>query len=610
MAIQQSSSGTNPGAPPMNDPTHVDPANAAELGGSNPYPAHDTMAEDEKFARQLQAEEDARGSGSGFPPPRPSHEQQQGGPHAKYPQEQGRDLYAPPHPAASSFDQSSTQDGGLYDAPQQQPGMSIPAGGFAPQQAGPYAPGHGHEGSFVVPPTKQYGSYQHDQGQANPSFPPPPQQGGPYVQAPGTQDSSSYPPPQRLPGTTFGADDDPGDGTHYTRNPHKLTAYLVSFPTPTLKSAPATQVPQRFLIYTPPAPPIATPKEGDKEGKVQKMTRKWQDEVREAKTNQAKVASWKGVKGRATKGIDWAMGQTQSSSLAFLNRIPGPTVDNKTDTAAKPGHDSHADDGITEGPTTKKTVGLEEMVLVYPASLPGTQEQIREEFVNSMLRTKSKAQKDAIIATGLIPVSLAVDILATLIWPFGGLFEIDTVWAVSSMRGAKTARSVTKRLNSSGPTGVGDDAAGASGPTSASTSTGTGGAAGMLGKVTSRLPSRARSPSPNSADGSSSHEQKLKLTFVPSARVNILTKYLASECHKRDAKLFSSPGVAPTETDVVTAIGWAPSQTGGETKNWEDEQWELSEVKDDVKQVMHKGAREWDTWCKAFEKDPVKAMKK
>ena len=90
----------------------------------------------------------------------------------------------------------------------------------------------------------------------------------------------------------------------------------------------------------------------------------------------------------------------------------------------------------------------------------------------------------------------------------------------------------------------------------------------------------------------------------------MLTNYLAAECHKKDLKLFKSPGVAPTESQVVDAIGWSPAAAGGETKNWEDEQWELQEVKDDWKSVSQKAAREWDKWCKAFEKDPEKALKK
>lgn len=65
-----------------------------------------------------------------------------------------------------------------------------------------------------------------------------------------------------------------------------------------------------------------------------------------------------------------------------------------------------------------------------------------------MLRCESKAEKDAIIATGLLPDSFAIDTLATLLWPFNGLPEIDAVCALASIHGAKTSRSVTRRLTS------------------------------------------------------------------------------------------------------------------------------------------------------------------
>lgn len=359
-----------------------------------------------------------------------------------------------------------------------------------------------------------------------------------------------YPaPPKRDSSFNRGSIDSP---VHYTRDPHKLVAYLVPFPKPNLHGIPPDAIPPRFLIYTPPPPPLSKPAEGEKEDKMHKVQRKWQEEVRQAKTSDAKTASWKGVKSKATKGISWAMSQTKSSNLEFLNRIGGDNSGKK---------DAHADDGHTESDDTHKTVKLEEMTLVYPASMPGSQEQLQQEFINSMMRSKTKAQRDAVIATGLLPVSAAIDICATLVWPFGGLLEIDSVWAYSSIRGAKTSRSVTKRLTSSSSTGKED-------------------------------------------------EDKLRLSFIPSPRLEVLDRYLAARCHEKDGKLFPSAGVPPGESEVLEAIGWSPSQTGGEERNWEDEQWEVTEVKDDLKMVMTKGGREWDKWCKAYEKNPEKALKK
>ncbi|TBU34354.1 hypothetical protein BD311DRAFT_683751 [Dichomitus squalens] len=379
------------------------------------------------------------------------------------------------------------QDHTAYQEPQaiQEPGA--PPGSVGPGQ---YAELHAEQVPVHDPQDTGYttNEHPHEKAQAHPatSIPlvAPPSHGG-------AARSHSH------------GSDDPADPGHYTRDPHKLIAYLIPFPKPSLKHVPAHDIPDRFLIYTPPPPPLTKPPEGEKEAKLHKVQRKWQEEVREAKMSDAKAP------------------------------------------------------------------GLNELVLVYPSTSQDSPEAMRTEFVNSMLRTKSKAQKDAVIATSLIPVAFAVDVLATLIWPFGGLAEIDGVWAYASFRGAKVARSTTKRLQAD------------------------------------------ESGDEDGKSGSKSKKEKhLKLTFTPSARVQTLARYLAARCHERDPHMFPPAGGVPTETEVLEAIGWAPSQTGEVKRNWEEEQWEMAEVKDDFKQVMQKGAKEWEKWCKAFEKNPKKALKK
>ena len=200
-------------------------------------------------------------------------------------------------------------------------------------------------------------------------------------------------------------------------------------------------------------------------------------------------------------------------------------------------------------------------MLIYPPALQLNDHQMREEFVNTMLRTKSKAQRDTIIATGLMPVALGIDMLAVLVWPFGGLAEVDALWAYSSFRGAKTARSVTKRLSSA---------------------------------------SEHQDPHRNLE-----MDKQLKLNFIQSQRLEILARYLEVECHRADAKLFPGYQTSPTETQVLEAISWGPK--GSETKDWEDEQWEVAETKEDLKLTFHKAAKEWKKWCLLLQKDPPKA---
>jgi hypothetical protein len=256
------------------------------------------------------------------------------------------------------------------------------------------------------------------------------------------------------------------------------------------------------------------------------------------------------------------MTYTTSSNLDFLGRVT-PSNSRPSSRSPSPSPQFPAETHPPEGPTTHKTVGVEEMVLIYPPTMQLTPEQMREEFVNTMLRTKSKATRDSVISTGLLPISFGIDILAG---PIGGLGEINTVWAYASIRGAKTARSVTKRL--------------------------------------------ASSHASESGENVDLEKEKLTLTFTPSPRLEILRNYLNAECHKVDAKLFPSYKSPPTESDALEAIGWSPHQSGGETRNWEDEQWELTEVKEDLKLVMHKGAKEWRSWCRDFEKNPEKNIGK
>ncbi|KAI7337705.1 hypothetical protein KC315_g2137 [Hortaea werneckii] len=374
----------------------------------------------------------------------------------------------------------------------------------------------------------------------------------PGLSAHSLNSSLNVPPPPQRKRTSFGGEDI-ASPIHYTRDPHRLVAYLVPFPKPKLAEASAKpDIPERFLIYTPPPPPLSKPEQNQQEGHVHKVQRKWEEEIREAKTSDAKTMSWKGLKGKATKGINWGISQTKTSNAEFLNRM--------TPSGGNDEHDDNRAEESHEDENTKPTVKLEELMLVYPSSMPKDPDQLRQEFVNTMLRSKSKAEKDAIIATGLLPVSFAIDTLATLIWPFGGLLEIDAVWAYASIRGAKTSRSVTKRLASTSETGNRD-------------------------------------------------EDKLTLSFTPSERLALLEKYLAARCHEREPKLFPFIAAAPTETEILETIGWSPSQTGPK-KNWEDEAWEVSEVKEDLQSVMAKGAKEWGKWCHAFEKEPEKALKK
>ncbi|RMZ76209.1 hypothetical protein DV738_g5038, partial [Chaetothyriales sp. CBS 135597] len=367
------------------------------------------------------------------------------------------------------------------------------------------------------------------------------------------------PPPKREVAAPSYAEDDPANPIHTVRDPHKLVAYIVPLPTPTLPQAPTDQVPHHFLLYTPPAPPLKKPtlKPGEKEDKVHMVQRKWQEEVRKAKTSQEKTRSFKGFQHLMVRTTNKAIGLTTSANLDFLSRAG-------SNPSAEPAHarspagsrpttpeQKHSDDGVEVTEESKTTVPVEEILFIYPQSMGTNEAALREEFINTLMRTKSQAQRDSVIASGLVPVGFGIDFLLVVV---GGLGEIATVWAFKSIMGAKTARSISKRLASTEANG----------------------------------------------------KDQLKISFQPSARVEVLKNYLEAECNRVDPAIFPRKGefhVPPTETQVLDAIGWSPHHTGGETTNWEDEQWEVSEVKEDWKLTMTKGAKEWKKWCHKYEHD-------
>ncbi|KAK6438123.1 hypothetical protein LTR95_005683 [Oleoguttula sp. CCFEE 5521] len=291
-----------------------------------------------------------------------------------------------------------------------------------------------------------------------------------------------------------------------------LTAYLVPLPTPTNSS-----IPRRFLLYTPPAAPLSAPVEGTTEPRVTKLQRKWEAEVREAKESDAKFRSWRGVKGRATKGIDWGMSKTKGADMEFLTRVP-----------------------------SDKDEGINELNLIYPQSMTGTEEEIRAEVVESLLRSHTKAKKDAIIATGLLPVTGLIDLLATPVWPFGGLLEVDAVWLYGSIKGKKASARLSNGL-------AGDE---------------------------------------------------IKLSFTRADGATVVEQYLAARCHETDRALFPSVDAYHSETDVLEAIGWTVSSG---LQSHEDMQWEIRRAREDVKLVMGKAAKEWRSTVVKAEQEASKA---
>ncbi|KAF2212484.1 hypothetical protein CERZMDRAFT_97750 [Cercospora zeae-maydis SCOH1-5] len=530
------------------------------------------------------------------------------------------------------------------------------------------------------------------------------------------------PPPQRL--SQLDVQSEPS-ATDYTRDVRRLTGYLIPFPKPHLPGIASEDIPQRFLVYTPPPRPFHTkPAEGKREGITQWTRRHWYKELREAKMRDppnGKATTWKRLKWRGTMATDWGMRKVKSSNLEFLNRVAG--LQDEADNLASDVYD--------------RSVAPEEIRLIYPPSVKEIggldEETLKREFLASMQRTKRKAYKHSVYATLLMPPALVFDTVIVPIWPFGGAAEVDGVWLYASLRGAKTSRDVTKRLggveknrtskrkkwfSKKSKEKKGDETA-------------------VNGNHSSHQPQQQdqiglpstteheSSPAPQSQQqqqqqnppkmqSKKTHPHPLNLTFIPSSRIALLEQYLAAACHKSNPDLFPVYHSPPGETQVLEAIGWSHSDqdpaytldnnnsnnnttnnnrhshrqhrqqqrqqqkqnvasnvsmndnsessggSGGDSDarngggageehstgrrlgstsggngrpasrgmekerrdaggagglaqkamNRDDEQWEILQVKDDLKDVFGKGAKEWGKWCLLWKKKPAKVEKR
>lgn len=371
--------------------------------------------------------------------------------------------------------------------------------------------------------------------------------------------------------------DIPVTNVGYTRDPERLIAYLIPLPPPSAKGQ-TLDVPQRYMIYTPPAPHLLKPTtvagSGAKEGKRHKAKRLVQQEVRKAKTYDGKTLSLRGLHYKAVRGCDRAVAAIKSPDITFLNRVPRKDVT--------------------------------ELVLIHPASVlvDHSPREVRDEVGAQLARTKKRAARDSIISTLLFPPSLVIDTLAAVVWPFGGLAEIDGVWMYASISGYLTARNVTRRMerepvvdeNGEGIQGEGQSRAdrGLS-PVSEEDIY-------SAGIETSRPNAGEPNRPDNRRDSRQVHfeeilddeeeedlkraagnggnkdgkKKTLKVRMVPDDAMDTMASYFQEICHQRNPKAFGSAGVPPTKTDVLASVGWWPDRRGRapgveNSGDWEDE---------------------------------------
>lgn len=158
-----------------------------------------------------------------------------------------------------------------------------------------------------------------------------------------------------------------------------------------------------------------------------------------------------------------------------------------------------------------------------------------------------------------------------------GLAEIDAVWLYASFRGATTSHKITKRLS---------------------------------------IPQTTIDYASASPKQEKKRALELRLSFLPSQQTHTMEKYLAARCHEKDGVMFPEYVPPPSESQVLEAIAWSHTDPveRGKPLDWEDRQWELRQVRDDIERTFTKGAREWvgevEGWVKKDRKAVRKAEKK
>lgn len=436
-----------------------------------------------------------------------------------------------------------------------------------------------------------------------------------------------------LPSITLLSSSEP---LRHTRSSGSLIAYIIPFPKPRIKNIDIDDIPDRFFIYTPPLPPLSKPAPGEKESHWHKTKREWQEDVRKSTLNHASLTTWKGMKAKSTSLIGKGMDLTRSSNVEFLDRAAEGAIESKEDevqlnltrqsTASRPAELDASEPGAQITPDSNpiaecagrltgedaKPKSLEQLTLIYPPTLALAPEKIREEFVNTLLRTRERSRKEAIIASALLPIAATID--ASLLITFGGLTEISGVWAYTNIRGAKTSKKITQGLS------IGE-------------------AQATMAKEEAEMEPEVRgctcghhehdfgSPEiiPRTIGKGKGKKKGIDLRMQQSNQLEILRRYLNLACLKREFNMFPVIETAAgdvNEEAVLEAIGWQPTRRQGrdleldlkdkiETLTPEqDEEWQHKEARADIKRVFRKGAAEWVTWIKSFQKDPEVALKR
>ncbi|KKY32467.1 putative secreted [Diaporthe ampelina] len=356
----------------------------------------------------------------------------------------------------------------------------------------------------------------------------------------------------------------------YSRNATRVMAYMIPLPQP-LRNGVLQDVPQRYMLYMPPAPDLLKPTEtGTKERKRDKAVRRWQQEVRKAKTFNGKVVSLGGIQSMSIRGAVWVLSVIKPSDVTFLSRVPRKSV--------------------------------KSLILIHPEG-PARQstDDMFHNVKGELSRTKSRTKRDFWIGTALLPITFTIDLIIPV---FGGLSEVNMVWMAVNASAWMTANKVITKLRpAQGGFPDHQDPNGAMMLRRSYTvdgSTGAGQARDGSGEHNTGEKGEAK-------DKEKDKDKTIQMVFQPSPAMDLMKRYVEEACHKCNSDAFpSSGGYVPGEAEVLASMGWTPEHR--EVPDAEnDVAWQIRKVTEDLREATNRAAKSWDSWCKKYTKNPKKA---
>lgn len=357
----------------------------------------------------------------------------------------------------------------------------------------------------------------------------------------------------------------------FHRSEEHVMAFMMPLPQPIRADGQAVDVPQRYMLYAPPAPDLLKPPPTSniKERKRDKCVRKWQAEVRKAKTQHRPVASFKGFYHATVRGAVYCLALIQRSELTFLARLPRKTMREL----------------CFVHPVAERTEGRRKFALV------------KEEF----RRNKHVAKRDFWIGAVLLPFAEGLDLAI----PVGGGFsEVTLVWMIVTGTAWKTSSGMLQRLcfNDRMPTRrIPDGLENGYRDNNANQDLNEG--AGQSGAQVD--------PEKGKTSRWKREKEKrppVETSFYPSTSLDKLSHYIRATCHACDPEIFPDVGQPSTEADVLRSIGWAPEERESEDRDG-DVAWQIQKTTDDLKVVVTKAAKTWGKFCATYVVNPEKALR-